>query len=149
MPNQPTINWPYVGFVAVVGTAVLLFIGGAITWQVYRQWSNGLPLTEGWNWPLVAGVNLGCIAGIAALYRKIYCDFHTNISPDGLAQPAQFGGTRFIAWKDVTKVEVFGGAGYHIFAGKRRIAVTPYAYTRPTDVIELLRVNIERARGAI
>ena len=87
------------------------------------------------------------MAGVAALYRKIYCDAHTRISPDELSQPAYFGGIRSIDWRDVTKVEVFGGVGYHVFAGKLKIVVTPYAYKRPTDVIELLRVNIERARG--
>jgi hypothetical protein len=142
------MNWLYVGLVAVAGTAALLFMGGAVTWQVYRQGSSGLPITGGWSWPLVWAVNLGCVAGIAALYRKIYCDAHTNISPEGLSQPAQFGGIRSIAWKDVTNVEVFGGVGYHVFSGKRKIVVTPYAYARPTEVIELLRVNIERGRGA-
>lgn len=146
--NQPRMNWSYVGFVAVLGTAALLVIGGAVTWQTYRQWSQGLPVTGGWSWSTVLLVNLACAGGIAALYRKIYCDVHTSIASDGLTQPAQFGGVRTILWKDVTKVEVFGGVGYHVFAGKRRIVVTPYAYARPDEVIELLRLNVERARSA-
>jgi len=52
-------------------------------------------------------------------------------------------------WKDVTKVEIFGGVGYHVFAGKHRIVVTPYAYARPDAMVELLRINVERGRGAI
>jgi hypothetical protein len=126
----------------------MLFIGGAVTWQVYGQWSNGLPITGGFSWPIVAAIDFACLTGIAALYRKIYRDACTIFGPQGLSQPALFGGSQTIAWSDVTKIKIFGGTGFHIFAGKRRIVVTPYAYARPDDVVELLRVNIERARGA-
>jgi hypothetical protein len=63
--------------------------------------------------------------GIVALYRKIYCDACTIFGAQGLSQPALLGGTRTIAWADVTKIKVFGGVGFHIFAGSRRIVVAP------------------------
>jgi hypothetical protein len=135
------LNWPYVALVAVLGTSTMLFISGAVTWQVYREWSNGIPITGGFSWPIVTALNFACLMGIVALYRKIYCDARTLISEQGLTQPALFGGTRAIAWADVTKVEIFGGVGIHVFAGKQRIVVTPYAYSRPNDLVELLRVH--------
>lgn len=138
---QPSINWLYVGFIAVAGTAALLLIGGILTWQVFGQWSQGLPITGGWNWPLVIFIDLACAAGIAALYRNIYCNAHTIMNRNGLTQPTQFGRVRTILWSEVTKVEVFGGVGYHVFARKQKIVITPYA-SQPRSAGRLRRYEL-------
>jgi hypothetical protein len=143
----PRLNWLYITFVALVGTGALVFIGWAITSQVYRQWSHGLPISGGWSWPMVFMVDFVCLLLIGALYWKIFYDAKTVIDGNGIYQPGLFG-LRNIYWSEVTNVEVFGGVGYHIYAGKRKIVVTPYAYKNPESVIETLRVHIlEAAHG--
>lgn len=140
--EQPSINWVYVGLVAVIGTATLAFISGAITWQVFSQWSQGKAVTGGWTWWNVLLVDVLCAAGITALYRKIYCDAHIRIDEAGLFRPEMFG-EQTITWSEVTKVEIFNGVGYHVFAGKRKIVVSPYAYRHPEEVVESLRKHLE------
>ncbi|WKT59551.1 hypothetical protein Q2E61_11665 [Microbulbifer thermotolerans] len=140
----PRMNWPYVILVALLGTGGLLFIAWSITWQVYREWSNGLPISGGWSWPIVVSVNLVCAFAVSALYWKIYSDAKTTIDEYGIFKPSLFG-AHTIAWSEVTNVEVFGGVGYHVHAGNSKIIVTPYAYKNPNQVIEILRINIVRA----
>jgi hypothetical protein len=141
----PRINWPYIAFVALVGTSGLLFIAWAITSQVYREWSLGLPISGGWNWPIVIALDFVCILLVGALYWKIYFDAKTTIDGNGIYQPSLFGACS-ITWSEVTNVEVFGGVGYHVYAGKRKIVITPYAYKNPNEVIQSLRVNVLAAK---
>jgi hypothetical protein len=143
---QLAMNWPYVTFVAIVGTVALLFIGGVITIQVAGDSLAGVPIRGGWNWPVVLLVDLICVGGIAALYRKIYCDAHTTIDDKGVTQPGFLGSPRSILWREVTSLDIYGGVGYGLVAGKKRIVVTPYAYRSPDAVIEMLLANLERGR---
>lgn len=131
------VNIPYIFFCASVGTAALVFIGWAITSQVYKQWSQGLPITGGWSWPIVIGVDLMCCLGGLALYWKIYADANTTVDSSGVSRPS-LRGPRYIAWSEVTALKVFNGVGYHVHAGTRKIVVTPYAYREPERVIEAL-----------
>jgi hypothetical protein len=141
----PRVNWPYIVFIALVGTATLLFIAWAITSQVYGEWSRGIPISQGWNWPIVIGIDLACILLVGALYWKIYFNAKTTIDGNGISQPSLFG-IRTISWSEVTNIGVFGGVGYHVYAGKRKIVITPYAYRNPEGVIETLRVNLVAAK---
>jgi hypothetical protein len=141
----PRINWFYIAFVALVATATVVFIAWAVTSQIYREWSHGLPISGGWTWPNVIALDFVCAMLIGALYWKIYCDAKTTIDGNGIYQPSLFG-TCIIFWSEVTSVEVFGGFSYHVHAGKRKIVVTPYAYKNPEDVIESLRANMLAAK---
>lgn len=147
MPSDtfPRINRTYIAFVALVGTGALVFISWAVTSQVYREWSRDLPISGGWNWPIVLMLDVVCALLVGALYWKIYCDAKTTIDRNGIFQPSLFG-IHTISWPEVTNLEVFGGFGYHVYAGKRKIVITPYAYKNPEDVIESLRVNILEAK---
>ena len=145
--NFPRVNWPYIVFVALIGTSALFFIAWAITSQVYGEWSQGLSISGGWNWPTVIAIDFACALMVVALYWKVYFDTKTTIDDKGIYQPSLFG-IRTISWPDVTNVEVFGGVGYHIYAGKKKIVVTPYAYKDPEGVIETLRVNVLAASRA-
>ena len=144
----PRINWPYISFFALMGTGGLVFIGWAVTAQVYREWSHGLPISGGWSWPSVFLVDLVCALFVCALNWEIYCDAKTTIDENGIYQPSLFG-MRAISWAEVTNVEVFGGVGYRVYAGKRKIVIAPYTYKNPDDVIESLRVNIQEAKRGI
>lgn len=141
----PRLNKPYMVFVAAIGTVALAFIGWAITSQVYRDWSRGLPISGGWNWPIVIGVDLACFCGALALYWKIYADSKTTIDASGVGRPS-LRGFRHIAWSDVTAIKVFGGVGFHIYAGAEKIVVSPYAYREPERVIEAMRRYSSSAR---
>ena len=132
------LNKPYIAFVATVGTGALVFIGWAITSQVSKQWSHGLPITGRWNWPIVIALDLVCLLGVLALYWKIYADAKTTMSAEGLTRPT-LRGSEHIAWHDVTTIKVFGGVGFHVYAGCRKIVLSPYAYRDPDRVIEALR----------
>lgn len=131
------LSKPYIAFVALVGTATLGFIGWAITAQVYGQWSRGLPISDGWNWPIVLGIDFSCLMFALVLYWKIYADAKTVIDATGVSRPSP-SGVRHIAWQDVTGIKVFGGVGFHIYAGNRKIVVSPYAYEDPASVIEAI-----------
>ena len=139
------LNKPYIAFVATVGTGTLMFIGWAITSQVYTQWSHDLPITGGWNWPIVIGIDVLCLLGVLALYWKIYADVNTKMSAEGLSRPT-LRGAEYIAWPDVTTIKVLGGVGFHVYAGCRKIVLSPYAYRDPDRVIEALRQFIARGK---
>jgi hypothetical protein len=87
----PRINRPYVAFVGVVGTLVLGFIAWSITAQVYGKWSRGLPISGGWNWPIVFAIDLCCVLLALGLYWKIYCDARTTIDELGVTRPTLRG----------------------------------------------------------
>ena len=146
--KQFSINWTYIIFVAAIAAAGLGFIAFAITSQVYREWSRGLPISGGFNWSIVIVVDLVCFVTFLALLWKIYRDTNTDISDDDLAQPSLLG-LRTIRWSEVTDVKVFGGIGYHVFAGRKKIVVTPYAYSGPKKVIATLFARIEGAKSAV
>jgi membrane protein implicated in regulation of membrane protease activity len=133
----PHVNWLYIVFVGLAGTAALLSIAGLITAQVYGEWSNGQAISGGWSWPIVFTLDFICVLLTAALYWKIYYDSKTTIDDNEIYQPSLFG-TRTISWSKVTKIEVFGGAGYHIYAGDKKIVITPYAYKNPVGVIQAI-----------
>ena len=137
-PIPPRLNKPYIVFVAAAGTAALTFIGWMVTSQVYKEWSHGLPISGGWNWPIVIGVDLACLFVALALYWEIYADSRTTIDAIGVGRPS-LRGQRHIAWSDVTSIKVFGGVGFHVYAGTQKIVVSPYAYREPQRVIEALR----------
>lgn len=135
---SPPLNKPYIAFVASVGTIGLAFIGWTITAQVYREWSQGLAISGGWNWPTVIGVDILCMLCAAALYWKIYADPKTTIDASGVSRPCLYGPTH-IAWPNVTDIKAFGGTGFHIYAGKAKIVISPYAYREPEAVIEAIK----------
>ncbi len=89
-------------------------------------------------------VNFVCALLVGALYWKIYYDAKTTIDGNGIYQPSLFG-ICTISWSEVKNVKVFG-FGYHVYAGKRKIVVTPYVYKNPEDVIESLRAHILEAK---
>ena len=133
----PRINKLYVAIVALLGTAALAFVGWSLTAQVYREWSAGVAISGGWNWPIVIGVDILCLLGALGLYWKIYADSKTQIDTTGVSRPTLRGRVR-IAWPEVTDFRVFRGVGYHIYAGKRKVVVSSYAYHAPEKVIEVL-----------
>ena len=132
------LNKLYVAFVAVVVTTGLAFIAWSITAQVYGEWSRGLPISGGWTWPFVAGVDLTCLACVGALYWKIYADSQTVIDSAGVSRPGIWGLSR-IEWREVTDLKVFSGVGLHIYAGGRKVVISPYAYSEPEKVFEAVR----------
>jgi hypothetical protein len=140
------INWLYISIVVVISSAALGFIAWGITTQLYREWSQGLPISGGWNWPLVIAVDSVCATALCALFWKIYCDANTEIGIDTLSQPSIFG-RRIINWSEVTDIQVFNGVGYHILAHSKKIVVAPYAYMNPDTVITMLHDRVEDARS--
>ncbi|MES2491613.1 MAG: hypothetical protein V4607_17640 [Pseudomonadota bacterium] len=132
------LNKLYIAFVAVAGTAALLFIGGGITAQVYGQWSQGLPITGGFSWPIVIGIDALCFLAALAMYWKIYADSKTTIDTSGISRPS-LRGQQHIAWSDVTDIKIVGGVGFHLYAGRRKIVISPHAYQEPEAVIAALR----------
>jgi len=141
----PRLNWPYLATVAAIGTASLVFIGGAITTQVYRQWSRDLRIGGGFSWPIVIGIDLACLCGAAAIFWRIYADAKTTIDSAGIARPSLLG-NKCIAWPDVTKITVFGGVGYHIYAGATKIVFSPYVFHEPDRVIAALLDYVSSAQ---
>lgn len=130
-----------------MGTGGLTFIGWAITSQVYAQWSHGLPITGGWNWPIVIGIDLICFLSALGLYWQIYADANTTIDVSGLSRPS-LRGPKHIAWSEVTALKVYGGAGFHVYAGTKKIVVGPYAYREPKRVIETLLRYLSQSRAS-
>lgn len=140
------LNIPYILFCGAAVTIVLAFIGYTMTSQIYAQWSQGLPITGGLSWPIVIGVDLICCSGILAVYWKIYADANTAISSSGINRPSLLG-PKYIAWSDVTEIQVVNGFGFHVLAGTRKIIITPYAYHEPEQVIEMLGQYYSQGSG--
>lgn len=132
------LNKLYIAFVAIAGTMALVGIGSAITAQVYGQWSRGLPITGGFSWPMVITIDALCFLAASALYWKIYADAKTTMDGNGVSRPSLCG-RKWIAWSEVTDIKIFGGTGFHIYAGRRKIVISLYAYQQPKAVLEVLR----------
>lgn len=132
------INKAYILFIGLVGTCTSTFIGWVITSQVYAQWSHGLPIVGGWNWPSVIGLDLVCLWAILALYWKLYADAKTTIDATGITRPS-LQGLKTIRWPEVTQITVFGSVGYHVYAGAQKIVVSPYTYCDSECVIKVLQ----------
>jgi hypothetical protein len=141
------VNWFYVTAVAAGGSAAIGFLVWALTSQVYRDYAKGLPMSGGWSWPVVIVLDSGCVTVLVALFWKIYCDANTEMGDEELCRPSIFGQRR-IRWSEVTRVDrVY--FGYHVFSGKKRIVLSPHAYTDPDSIVALLRTRVEGGkRGA-
>jgi hypothetical protein len=139
------INWVYILPSVVIAAAGLGFIGWIVTAQVLRETMQGLPISGGWSWPLVIGLDLICLGAFLALIWSIHCDSRTQFLDSQLTQPGLFG-LRVIRWSEVTGVKVFGGVGYHIHAPGKKIVIAPYAYAKPEAVIAELNRRISLAQ---
>jgi len=120
-------------FVIVISATGLGFIGWMVTEPAIGRVLNGSPLHNGWNWPAVVALDLACIACFIALIWKLYCDWKTIVSKEGIQQPGLFH-IRSIRWSDVTAVKWFG-LSIHIHGPNERIVVTLYAYKSPEQVV--------------
>ncbi len=136
--KYPRANWPYLIFIALMGTMGCGFCAWELTSQVYGEWSRSQPISGGWSWPIVAAFDVGFAVALLALYWKIYRDANTKITSDGVAQPS-LRGIRAIAWSEITRVKTLGSLGCHIHSGRTKIVITAFAYTKPAKVVETLR----------
>jgi hypothetical protein len=140
----PRVNWPYIAFIVFVVTASLGFIAWAITSLAYSDWSQGLPIRGGWNWPAVIGLDVICAVLLVAFYWKVYCDVNTEIGDLGISRPS-LRGVQSISWNQVTDIRVANGFGYQVWAGnQRKVTVTPYAYKDPKKIIQAI---LDRSRA--
>ena len=126
------------GFVALIGTVGLAFCIWMLTSQLYSEWSRGQLISREFLWWKVAAFDVAFAFALPALYWKIYRDANTVISGDGVTQPG-IRGTRVIAWSEITRVRSLGSLGFHIYAGRKKIVVTAYAYKNAPEVVEALR----------
>ena len=136
--KYPPANWPYLMFVALMGTVGCGFCAWAVTSQVYGEWSRGQPISSGWTWPMVFAFDLGFSIALFALYWKIYRDAKTSIGSDGITQPG-IRGVRTIAWSEIVRVKSLGSLGFHIHSERQKIEVTAYSYRNAPEVVETLR----------
>lgn len=141
------LNKTYVAAVVLVCMTALAFVAWAITAPVYREWSSGVPISGGWNWPVVIALDGLCLLGAAAVAWKLHADARTTVDDAGISRPSLLGATH-IAWTGVTAIKTFGGQGIHIHAGKTRIVITPYAYRNPAAVVALIDRLGRPAHGA-
>lgn len=82
---------------------------------------------------LLAGSYVALVA-IAVQGRRAY------LSEAGVHQPRLFGRETFIAWPDVTRVELFRGVSLHVHAAdRRRVVLALYTFGEPDRVFELVR----------
>ena len=146
MNSKPQLNWIYVIAAVLVSAIGLSFIGFAITKQVYGEWVKGLPISGGFNWPIVIGIDVMCLICLFAVIWKIYCDANTEIGTEHVSQPSILG-KKTIRWSDVSDVQIFGGVGYHVIAQSKKIVVSPFAYLNPTTVIATLNQQIESGKN--
>jgi hypothetical protein len=131
----PRPNWPYLGFVALMGTLGLAFCIWTITAHLYTEWSRGREFV--WWWELAA-FDVAFAIALPALYWKIYRDANTAIGSDGVTQPG-IRGVRTIAWSEITRVKSLGSLGFNIYSGRKKIIVTAYAYKNAPEILETLR----------
>ncbi len=133
-------NRIYIAFVVIVAGAGLGFVASAVTRQTYVDWANGDTAAHGFNWPMVAGIDLLSGLLFVALIWKVYCDSKICFGVEALTQPGLFG-VKTIPWGAVTNV-LSNGFGFHLRAGRLKIVVSPYAYAQPEAVIALLREKL-------
>lgn len=134
------MNWLYISIIGIMCLSATLFMSGLMIQLIYKEWlQNTLSMEAIIIFTLMLILFWGCFLGF--LY-KVYCDANTILTDKELIQPSIFVGTKMIKWQDVTDVRVFNNFGYHVFQGKAKIVVSPYAYKNPNKVIELLFKNI-------
>jgi hypothetical protein len=131
--TYPRPNWPYLGFVALMGTVGLAFCIWAITAQLYTEWSRSREIV----WWELAAFDVAFAFALPALYWKIYRDANTVIRSNGVTQSG-IRGVRTIAWSEITRVRSLGSLGFHIYAGRKKITVTAYVYKNAPEVVETL-----------
>jgi hypothetical protein len=134
--KYPRPNWPYLIIVALIGTLGLAICIWGLTSPLYYEWSHSHVITGELIWWKAAAYDLAF--ALPAFYWKIYRDANTVIKSNGITQPS-IRGARTIAWSEITRVRSLGSLGYHIYAGRKKITVTAYAYKNAPEVVETLR----------
>jgi hypothetical protein len=79
-------------------------------------------------------------------FTSIYPRIRELVRRGGASAKPANAGKEPIGGCPILRYMPLGGAGYHVYAGKRKIVITPYAYKNPKGVIESLRVNILEAK---
>ena len=139
-----SMNWPYVGTVALIVTAVMGFIGWSITAPVFREWTRSLPITGCWSWPAAIFWDGGILCLLCVFFWKLYCDANTEIGETELRRPSIFG-VRRIRWAEIIVVKQVG-FGYHVISKENKIVLSPYAYKSPKSVISMLESRIQSSQ---
>jgi hypothetical protein len=99
--------------------------------------------------PLLGGVLLAAayLCGVGLLIAMLTRNLRTYLSERGAHQPRLVGrGETFIAWRDIDRIELRGGVGLHLCAGRRKIVLAIHTFK---DIDQLWRVIRERAPQAL
>jgi hypothetical protein len=126
-------NWLYLGFIIAVAGAGLGFIGGSLTMQAYKEWRAGVALSGGWSWPIIAGVDLACLAVFAGLLLKVRWDTTVIFDDTALARNSILG-VRRIRWSEVRRIKHVG-FGLRVQGERTTIVLSPHAYHDPDAVV--------------
>src|ERR1039457_666989 len=96
------INWFYMIALLVIVIGFLGVIGWIPTAQVLKETLKGLPISGGFSWPIVIGLDLICILCILSFIWKVYCTVQTKFDNEGISCPGLFG-QRVIRWAEVSR----------------------------------------------
>jgi hypothetical protein len=126
------INWGYVVFAAIASTSLLGTTGWFITDQ-YLQQDPARPMPDDLTLSLVLGIWVFIVASLVGLTWICYCHWAMVIDEEGISKPT-IRGWRRIRWSQVHGISPFILA-FHIHGPQSMIAVSPYLFRRPDDVI--------------
>lgn len=137
--------WWYIGFIILVPGLGLGWIGWSITMQVYDEWSRGVPISGGWNWPGVIALNMFFAWAYGALLWSLYCNCNVRISEDAVTKPALFGAKHFL-WKEIDDVEYKPGLALIFMSGKRRFQLSLAIFTNQQGIAQASHEFFQRSR---
>lgn len=137
-------NWLRIYMDFALTAIFFSFMGVLITWSAIQETRQGLPLSGGWSWPIVIGLDVFSLI-IVLWFAWFYYSATTLTVTDDYISCRSLLGTKAIRWTKVTGYTT--GINITINSNQGKIIVAYRVFAEPDEMMGVVLRHLHLHKG--